>query len=586
MMARKIGRALAKAKSQPGALPSMLVNLLMVGSILWAAVLIFHHLSSLPGLHADEAAFGIEAIKIVHSDQITIHGMNSYTGSLFQWLVSLMFRLQGTSVFALRSVGAVANLVALILLAWSVKIYRGTTSLAILLLLILSSPFIFIYSRVAWEVAALQFLFVVAITMILLQAVHDRRLTNWQGLMFLSISTLGAFNHFIFLTNTIGFSLASVALYLSHRPESEARGFFARLVHLSLITLAVMLVMVTVKPKMGDWMFAAEPVRITLLFIALVLGLFDSFICHDSTKVCILLFDKPLAIMTRLARRSSSNSKRWTLSRLRTVLVIAVLTLLALVIAHQTGLFQLYHKHLWGLIGSVSSLLPLQRIFSYKPVTIVNILSHLFWTISILLFLTSMLIGWLRLRRKQVQDNYDLIFYLYPALTFAILPFMIRSSSERYYLISCYLLISAIPIVWDRIWTDVLKPFANKLGTQWLWGLLLLSLANISAAQASLYDATFIHPGTDAPFLVSYIDYQDTSYHFADSSKLSAYLNDMGVCYNLDANYFIKAPVTFYQLSHGSPCQSRAAAHVDYCENCSSPVKNFAITLKSSTIKP
>ena len=49
------------------------------------------NLSSFPGLHGDEAWFGLNAREILHHGTRSLHGLNTYTSSFYIWLISLTF---------------------------------------------------------------------------------------------------------------------------------------------------------------------------------------------------------------------------------------------------------------------------------------------------------------------------------------------------------------------------------------------------------------------------------------------------------------------------------------------------------------
>ena len=65
------------------------------------AWLLSTNLADVPGLQGDEAWFGLRAHDILRGENDSIHGLNGYTGALFPFLVSLVFRACGESVSAL-----------------------------------------------------------------------------------------------------------------------------------------------------------------------------------------------------------------------------------------------------------------------------------------------------------------------------------------------------------------------------------------------------------------------------------------------------------------------------------------------------
>src|SRR5580698_8657825 len=94
-------------------LKARLVNVLI---FIYFAFLIGTNLDVNPGLHGDEAWFGLRAAQMLTGQAASALGMKWYTGALFPYLLTWAFRALGISVWSLRCVGVAANLCAICLL--------------------------------------------------------------------------------------------------------------------------------------------------------------------------------------------------------------------------------------------------------------------------------------------------------------------------------------------------------------------------------------------------------------------------------------------------------------------------------------
>jgi hypothetical protein len=565
-------------------LPSMIAAAAAIGVFLYLALLIFYRLSSLPSLHADEARFGLASISVMEHGIKTIHGVNSRTGALYPWIISLGFQLKGANVFALRSVGAIANLAALALLAWSLHRYRSNRAVAILLLVVVASPFFPINARVAWEVSALQFLLISIQISILLHVVHHNEMTTRMGLALAIVSATGVFNHFIFLSNLIAFFLSSLSVYLLHRYGSQQRTFASRLVHLSFLSIVFGAILIVVKPIIGD---SEKVILVAMIFLFVFLLCFYSFVRHSSVAFCAIFIDKTsqlLATATKAVLPSRTLPKGLHLGLTATIGTGVVVGLLAALGKETPWYF--YVKHFWGLLGSLSSVLPLQRIMMHRIGGSYLLLSHSFWimVMGIYLVITFRIVQ-LIMKRKDFSGGMDLIFILYPIFAFLVLPVLVKTNSERYYLITCYLVIACLPILFDLQSRYALFPAQQAkqpIHFVAIGMMLLLSLGYFISAARTIQAVIFRDSSQDLQaFTVKYPEYVDSSFHFANTSKLYDYLKVQQVCTNnVKANFFILEPLRFYQAIDGNGCSGKRSAKIDYCDSCSEPVKNFAVLMK------
>ncbi len=539
----------------------------------------------MPGLHADEARFGLASLDVLQRGIQTIHGVNHRTGAAYPWLVSVAFRLGGTSVWTLRSVGAIANLLAVALLTWSLHRYRSKRAVAFLLLIVVCSPFIVVNARVAWEVTALQFLLVSIQISILLGAIHQGRMNNGAGLAFAITSSLGVFNHFIFLSNLFAFFLSSACLYVLSASDSHQKTFASRLLHLSILTVAFAAILIVLKPIIGD---AQRQWLVAVIFMVAFVLCFSSFVSRSSADFCEQM-------IARLCQRLAEAGKailplaRHVQARqfgLATVITAAVIIGLMADFGGRSP-WVLYTKHTWGLLGSLTSVLPLQRIMMHPLQDDYLIISHGFWIVllGIYAWLTSRVIL-AAIKTKGATCDIDLIFYLYPIFAFVVLPIFVQLSSERYYLITCYLMVSCVPIllasppskeVFAYPFFQPKRPLAFVATGM----LLLLILSDAISAQRTILASIGRDNSQTEGFTITYPGYSDTSLHFADTAKLYNDLKDQQVCRNIKANFFILEPLRFYRAIDGDRCSGNRYAQITYCESCSQPGDHFEVLVKN-----
>ncbi|MBI1969465.1 glycosyltransferase family 39 protein [Candidatus Woesearchaeota archaeon] len=149
---------------------------ILIGILLLAGFLRLYALETLPGLHADEAWFGLRAMEITEG-VLPFNGMNRYTGPLFAYLAALPFLFFHPSIFWLRFVPALFGILTVVLSYLLLKPYnRQGALLSSLLFAIL--PWSIIHNRTAWEVSLFPFF------LILLLYLYDRKKYPFlQGLL-------------------------------------------------------------------------------------------------------------------------------------------------------------------------------------------------------------------------------------------------------------------------------------------------------------------------------------------------------------------------------------------------------------------
>ncbi|HWW82947.1 MAG TPA: glycosyltransferase family 39 protein, partial [Vicinamibacterales bacterium] len=123
-------------------------------SVAAAAVLLFSHLGTIPGLHGDEAWVGLRAHAILQGARPLI-GMNTNTGPIHQYFVALLLALLGYKIAVLRYVTAVACLVTIVLYYRIVQRLFDRTRAAVATMLLVTMPFFTLFGRLAGENFAL-----------------------------------------------------------------------------------------------------------------------------------------------------------------------------------------------------------------------------------------------------------------------------------------------------------------------------------------------------------------------------------------------------------------------------------------------
>ncbi len=208
-------------------LPNERMKPIAIGAIAAMAFFWVYQIDVFPGLHGDEAWFGIEACLANKSGSYSWHGMNHYTGSLEQNLVSVAFAHFGSDTSSLRLVGILANMAALCILYCALSGIPGYKGRALCFFLFLcQSSLWMIYPRIAWEVNAFTLLFM---SLLLWSSV---RIWNsspgfWTACLFLLACLLGGYNHILF-----------ACIPLSILSATILRGFRNRYFHLDQLLLS------------------------------------------------------------------------------------------------------------------------------------------------------------------------------------------------------------------------------------------------------------------------------------------------------------------------------------------------------------
>jgi hypothetical protein len=194
------------------------------------AWLLSFRLSTIPGLHGDEAWAGLRAEAILRGARPML-GMNAYTGPVQQYLLAPLLYSLGTKVAVLRALTAGLNLASLCLYYVLLGRWFGRAVASAGVLVLVAMPFFTAYSRIANEVFALNPLLALSGMLLL-----GRRRSGEQGgrrTLLLHVAGgmclgLGVWNHLIFLSVPVALLVAALFRHgatLLRQPGIYAAGY-------------------------------------------------------------------------------------------------------------------------------------------------------------------------------------------------------------------------------------------------------------------------------------------------------------------------------------------------------------------------
>jgi hypothetical protein len=180
----------------------------------------FYKLDTLPGLHGDEAWFGLKAELYNRSGVDRLLGMNGYTGILQSLASAVSFKYFDINVFSLRLPGVICNSITLlgvlIYLFWR---HRLRTVLLFVLFLGQSGSFL-LFPKVAWEVTSFNPMFLAILLLSTLEIIRFKRFQPVPVFFFLMANVVGTYNHIIFSGIALAL-LGGTALWISSHKNFE-----------------------------------------------------------------------------------------------------------------------------------------------------------------------------------------------------------------------------------------------------------------------------------------------------------------------------------------------------------------------------
>ncbi|MDR6570731.1 hypothetical protein [Chitinophaga ginsengisegetis] len=214
---------------------SVIIALLVCYFIFWWS----YQLDLLPGLHGDEAWFGLKANQFNLSGIDHLYGMNRYTGVLQSILSSITFKLAGVGVCQLRITSAIFNLLALVIVILTFKKIKQQHITPLFLLILAQSALYLISPRVAWEVNTFTLFFISLLIAAVANIFAARRyFQGWWIALFLLINILGAYNHIIFVNISIAALIGYILWSLYNKTLSQLT--ILALLTLNLVNLSLL----------------------------------------------------------------------------------------------------------------------------------------------------------------------------------------------------------------------------------------------------------------------------------------------------------------------------------------------------------
>lgn len=490
-------------------------------------------LNSFPGLHGDEAWVGLRALEQQARGMFTLRGMNGYTGSLFPEIVSLVFSIVPAGVGSLRLAGALLNGLALGVTALAFR-KRGTAAFCFTLAMGSSLLFLF-YSRVAWEVNALQNLLLALVLLALPHLLQGGRSSRrWLFLLLLAFS-LGCWSHAIFVAAALSFAAAAGLVALRWPGESSAR-----LLLIGQLNLLLQLVL------FGRH-FVGDGAALTRALPALLAGL---ALIALAVHAYVRIEDKLL----RLAVRTLTDRRA---ARFASPIIVGFVVL-ALAASPTSDV---------SFFGTLSGVILLERVVSYLPGPIEMIALHLRMALLLILFAALAL----RSFRGKPNAPEQLLLPLLCLWTIAYFPALrlsIASVADRYYIIPQFLLFVSIALAVDG------------LRASWKAAAMALLLAGFIHAQVTIVREAFRKDDRPPFELFDYAGYTDTSRHFMRLDPLTDYLKSKTYCRVESSSFFISQPMRFL-MAVGQPCAGHAEVRVNYCASCLKPVHGFQLEVQN-----
>lgn len=505
---------------------------LLASIIAMVAAGLLVRLNSFPGLHGDEAWVGLRALEQQARGMFTLRGMNGYTGSLFPEITSLVFSIIPASVGSLRLAGAILNGLALGLTALALW-KRGAAALYFALAMGSSLLFLF-YSRVAWEVNALQNLLLALVLLALPHLLErGRSLDRWLFLLLLAFS-LGCWSHAIFIAAALSFAAATLLVALTWPGESSAR-----LLLIGQLNVLVQIVLCG-RHFVGDGAFATRALPAMLAGLGLIALATRAYVRVEGHLL-------PHTIRALTNRR---------VARLANVVLVGFVVLsLAASLIGDVSFF-----------GTVSGVILLERVVSYLPGPIEMIALHMRMALLLVLFAAAALRS-LRAKPSAPEQLLLPLFCLWTIAYFPALRLSIASVADRYYIIPQFLFFVSIALAIDG------------LRASWKMPALTLLLAGFIHAQVTMVREAFRDEDRPPFELFDYAGYTDTSRHFMKLHALTNELKSRATCRVESSSFFIAQPMRFL-MAVGQPCSGKAGARVEYCAACLAPVRGFELQLQ------
>jgi hypothetical protein len=473
-------------------------------------------LARLPALTSDEAWVGLFALRLRAHGLFTPHEMNTYTGPLYGWLLRLVFDARGVSVASLRLLGAACNAAAFALVGLNLRRRVGSASAFAWGVLLCSSAYLLLKSRLAWDVYALQPLLLAATFSVL-----DAPATWWRVWLLCAATLIGVQNHFIYLS--VPASLC--ALYgarVAWLSEDDARPWLRA----SISALFMGAVVFFIKPRLSDAAWAAQKAWALPLFYLL-----------SPAAAAAARFGGDWD--RRFTSPFSSSAQSWP----RTMLGLGVL---AFTVWHGAPIFQLF-----------AETVVMRRIFSWNAPLL---LAAPLWLWSFFLLLTAAWSAFRAWHDRGSLSAHERTLLLWPAAYAAIFILFRNTSSLRYYSPIQFITLASLAAALPRL-PRVDRKLAGALA----------AVAVVSTQY--VFWRELRAPEDRAPQYFRIGWHRENSEDFARKDALFAAFDASGACEIAhQERSFTAIPLDFHRASRPKAnCDPAVSFDADTCPGCAAP---------------
>jgi len=491
-------------------------------------VLLSFRLAQFPGLHGDEAWLGLFAIRIRDRGLYSPHNMNTYTGSLYIWLLSWVFTYFPPDVFSLRIVGVLLNGAAVAIATRHFAKRFGLGSALVWLYLLGTSALFVFKSRLAWEITTLPNLLLTGILVLCARFLDDRRRAFGHVLAFLVLNYIGVLNHFIFISVPV--SLALVVLVQIIFTDDEDLGDFFRL---SLCNGLMATLVFLIKSQITETQWQHHQYFFTVLFLLIPFGFASVYVWtgprtdHWLRTLCVRHLGTPLA---------------------RTLLKRGL----------AFGLVLFCGFHLKALIEVWSAVVLFEQLASWSPPLPLRLVLYV-WACSLLG--TFALYTYRRLEPGTFSrlSPYARLLALWPLVYLAVFIVFRDRNHIRYYIPPSFLIMASLTAALSRIdWA------AHRwVATAYLGVAVVLNLC---------FWNEIAQPFPRRPLMVRIGWHLERSVDFLPKDALYQIFVREKVCTFQATDYFINLPLLFYLQGHPiANCDRTKVITVQDCPECPSP---------------
>jgi hypothetical protein len=491
-----------------------------------AVVMMLHRFASFPGLHGDEAWAGLRALEHTERGLFTLHGMRYYAGSLYPYVLSLVFKAQGASVASLRLPGLVLNLTGLALLL-AVLFRHSTRSAGLFIALSCTSLLLLLQTRLAWEVMAWNLFGQACLISVAYVFLARGRPSAPVAYLFFVVSILGALNHFVFVSWNLAFALASAVLWWNGRASAPASRFFL----LNVLGLAAVLIVCVVMWRVDDETFQSHSAAVLTSLVVLPLM---------ATGFWVAL-PPALERLTQAVQSWRSASVEGSHMRKPRIRTLAAVALAPFVIMHTIGFS-----------SALGNDLLYRRMFGYVPPLALRLAGLVFVAVVI----GTVAVACVRATRtfgSDPTDAHGAFWALLLPFYAAGVPLFTSRESARHYLLLTVALFYAGAVLVPR--------YLPRLHAR----LLAVALVFATATQALAWWNLSAPPRPPLDFRVGWR--KETSKHLLNISAVYELLKREGIC-RYEAEFFIKEPLEFLRKADGVDCANPALATITYCPAC------------------